>query len=233
MNDTSSAHRQAWDLIPWIVNGSAPESERLVVQAHLEECMDCRQELDFQRQLRAAMAVQSTAEIDMHDSWQRLRSRLETAARPDATVRGAQRRSRSAGKAGGKSAMPWLVAAMVVQAIGLGALGAAWWSHTTAHTTAPESAPASTATVYRTLSAPEAMVQAATIRVVFAPEVTVAQVQATLAAARLQVRAGPSDVGVWTLGPAGDSNRAATEAALSELRARSEVRFAEAVAGAP
>jgi hypothetical protein len=117
----------------------------------------------------------------------------------------------------------------VVQAIGLGALGTAWWSRATA----PESAPASTATVYRTLSAPEAMVQAATIRVVFAPEVTVAQVQATLAAARLQVRAGPSDVGVWTLGPAEDSNRAATEAALSELRARSEVRFAEALAGAP
>jgi hypothetical protein len=229
MKDTSSAHRQAWDLIPWIVNDSAPESERLAVQAHLEECMDCRQELDFQRQLRAAMAVQSTAEIDMKDSWQRLRSRLETVARPEAMVRSGQRRSRSAGKAGGKSAMPWLVAAMVVQAIGLGALGAAWWSHTTA----PESAPASTATVYRTLSAPEAMVHAATIRVVFAPEVSVAQVQATLAAARLQVRAGPSDVGVWTLGPAGDSNRAATEAALSELRARSEVRFAEAVAGAP
>lgn len=229
MNDMSSAHRQAWDLIPWIVNGSAPESEQLAVQAHLEECPDCRQELDFQRQLHSAMAVQSTSEIDMHDSWQRLRSRLDTAARPDAIVRDAQRRSRRAGKAAGRSAMPWLVAAMVVQAIGLGALGAAWWSRTTVS----GSAPASTATVYRTLSAPEAMVQAATIRVVFAPEVTVTQVQATLAAAGLQVRAGPSEVGVWTLGPAGDSSRAATAAALSQLRARSEVRFAEALVGAP
>jgi hypothetical protein len=69
--------------------------------------------------------------------------------------------------------------------------------------------------------------------VVFAPDVTVAQVQSMLSAARLQVRAGPSEVGVWTLGPAGDSNRAATEAALRDLRAQSEVRFAEAVAGAP
>jgi hypothetical protein len=87
--------------------------------------------------------------------------------------------------------------------------------------------------VYRTLSAPEAAPQVATIRVVFAPEVTMAQVQAMLAAARLQVRAGPSDVGVWTLGPARDSNRAETEAALRELRASSEVRFAEALTGAP
>ena len=219
MNDTSSAHRQAWDLIPWIVNGSAPETERLAVHAHLAACADCRQELEFQRQLQAAMAVQSTAELDMRDSWQRLRSRLDTAARPDAAVRSGQRRARGIGKAW----TPWLVAAMVVQAIGLGALGTAWWSRPTAGTASP----------YRTLSAPAAAIQAATIRVVFAPEVTLGQVQSMLTAARLQVRAGPSEVGVWTLGPAGDSNQTATEAALRALRAQSEVRFAEAVAGAP
>ena len=228
MNDTSSAHRQAWDLIPWIVNGSAPQPEQLAVQAHLEECADCRQELDFQRQLHAAMAAHSGAESDGHESWLRLRSRLETPARAQAAARAVQRGARSAGKRAA-SVLPWLIAAMVVQAIGLGALGAAWWSRSAA----PQSAPAGTAAAYRTLSAPEAMVQAATIRVVFAPEVSVAQMQAALAAARLQVRAGPTDVGVWTLGPAEDSSRAATEAALSELRARSEVRFAEALAGAP
>jgi hypothetical protein len=225
MNDTSSTHRQAWDLIPWIVNGSAPESERLAVQAHLEGCTDCRQEFEFQRQLQAAMALQSTSATDMRDSWQRLRGRLDTAARPEATARSVHRRSRNVGKAW----MPWLVAAMVVQAVGLGAFGAAWWSRPTA----PQaSVPAGTA-VYRTLSAPEATLQAATIRVVFAPDVTMAQVQAMLAAARLQVRAGPSDIGVWTLGPAGDSNRAATNAALRELRARPGVQFAEALAGTP
>jgi hypothetical protein len=225
MNDTSSAHRQAWDLIPWIVNGSAPESERLVVQAHLDACADCRQELEFQRQLQAAMAVPSTLEIDVRDSWQRLRSRLEAAARPEAATRSAHRRAH----AGAKAWMPWLVAAMVVQAIGLGALGAAWWSRPTA----PVSIPAGAANAYRTLSAPEASLQPATIRVVFAPDVTIAQMQVMLAAARLQVRAGPSEVGAWTLGPAGDSGQAATEAVLRELRAQSEVRFAEAVAGAP
>jgi hypothetical protein len=225
MNDTSSAHRQTWDLIPWIVNGSAPESERLAVQAHLEGCADCRQELEFQRQLQAAMTVQSTPEIDIRDSWQRLRSRLDASVRPEVAARSGQRRARTVGKAW----MPWLVAAMVVQAIGLGALGAAWWSRPMASA----SMPAGAASAYRTLSAPEAGVPAATIRVVFAPDVSVAQLQAVLAAARLQVRAGPSEVGVWTLGPAGDSSRAATEAVLRELRAQSEVRFAEAVAGAP
>jgi hypothetical protein len=225
MNDTASAHRRAWDLIPWIVNGSAPESERLAVQAHLEGCTDCRQEFEFQHQLQTAIASQSTPEIDMRESWQRLRSRLDSTAAAQAPARSAQRRSRSTGKAW----MPWLIAAMVVQAIGLGALGAAWWSRPTASL----SVPPDSAAVYRTLSAPQAAVPAATIRVVFAPELTMAQLQAMLAAARLQVRAGPSEVGVWTLGPAADSDRAATDAALRELRARSEVRFAEALTGTP
>jgi hypothetical protein len=224
MNDTSQAHRQAWDLIPWIVNGSAPESEQLLVQAHLAACADCRQELAFQRQLQAAMAQPDGAELDMHASWQRLRKRLDAAARPAAAAN-QQRRLRGVDQGW----MPWLVAVVVVQAIGLGALGAAWWSRPAAG-----SGPAvATSSAYRTLAAPEAIAPEATIRVVFAPDVSLAQVQATLAAARLQVRAGPSEVGVWTLGPAGDSNQAATEAALRELRAQSSVRFAEAVAGAP
>ncbi|MFI4868084.1 MAG: zf-HC2 domain-containing protein [Steroidobacterales bacterium] len=224
MSDTSSTHRQAWDLIPWIVNGSAPESEQRTVQAHLESCADCRAELEFQRQLQAAMAQDSTPDSDVRGAWERLRSRLDGAVEPEAQVGAVQRRARGSGVAW----MPWLVAAMVVQAIGLGALGAAWWSR--------PSAPASLtapAAVYRTLSATEAAAPPATIRVVFAPDVTIAQLQAMLAAARLQVRSGPSDVGVWTLGPARNSDRAATEAALHELRGNSEVRFAEALAGPP
>ena len=225
--DTSSVHRRAWDLIPWVVNDSAPEAERQAVQAHLESCADCRQELEFQRQLQAAMGQHSVAEVDIdaRDSWLRLRSRLDSAAGPAAAVRGARRLPRR----GGRGGMSWLIAAMVVQAIGLGALGAAWWSRPST----PVAVPAGYAAVYRTLSAPEAVVPAATIRVVFAPELTMAQLQAVLATARLQVRAGPNEVGVWTLGPAGDSNWAATEAALRELRASSQVRFAEALASAP
>ena len=223
MNDPSSTHRQAWDLIPWIVNGSAPESERRAVQAHLESCADCRAELDFQRQLQAAMAEDCSAETDMRGSWLRLRSRLDSAAEPEAPARAVPGRLR-----GGAGWMPWLLAAMVVQAIGLGALGAAWWSRPSV----PASLPAGAA-VYRTLSATEAATPPATIRVVFAPNVTIAQLQAMLAAGRLQVRSGPSDVGVWTLGPTRDSDRAASEAALRELRTNSEVRFAEALSGAP
>ncbi|HEY1725261.1 MAG TPA: hypothetical protein VGF89_07555 [Steroidobacteraceae bacterium] len=224
MQDISSSHRQTWDLIPWIVNGTASESEWALAQAHLDRCADCRQELEFQRGLRATIAAQSNVEGDVRESWQRLSARLDSAGKPEPTPRTASRRPHS----GRGARMPWLVAAMVVQAIGLAALGAVLWSR-------PLHAPvaASASAPYRTLSAPESQHSSATVRVVFAPAVTVAQMQSMLAAARLQVLAGPSEVGVWTLGPALDSNRAATEAALRELRTRPEVRFAEAVAGAP
>ena len=178
MNDTSSAHRHAWDLIPWIVNGTAAPADQLAVQAHLQACADCHQELEFQRQLHAAMALQSPAETDMRDSWQRLRSRLDSASRAPATLAGEPQRARGAAR----SWMPWLVAATVVQAIGLGALGAAWLARRDM-----PGAPAVAAAPYRTLAAPEAAAPRATVRVVFAPEVTVAQVQMLLAAAKLQI----------------------------------------------
>jgi hypothetical protein len=227
MHDISSAHRQTWDLIPWIVNGTASESERAAAQAHLDRCADCRQELEFQQGLQATIAAQSSVAGDVRESWQRLRSRLDTserAERSEPTARASARRVR-----GGRGAqMPWLVAAMVVQAIGLAALGAVLWSRPL-----HEASVTGASAAYRTLSAAESAQPSATIRVVFAPGVTLAQMQTMLAAARLQVLAGPSAVGVWTLGPASDSNRAATEAALHELRTSPEVRFAEAVAGAP
>jgi hypothetical protein len=221
MQDISSSHRQTWDLIPWVVNGTATDSERAAVQTHLERCADCRQELEFQQGLQATIAAQSSVEGDVRDSWRRLRSRLEPTERGEPALRVPGRRARS----GRGTQMPWLVAAMVVQAIGLAALGAALWSRPL------HDAPIAGA--YRTLSAAESPQPSATIRVVFAAEVTVAQMQSMLAAARLQVLAGPSDVGVWTLGPARDSNRAATQAAVQELRTSPEVRFAEAIAGAP
>jgi len=223
MNDTASLHRQAWDLIPWIANGSASQAERLAVQAHLACCPDCSQELEFQRQLQASMALEPTLEVDSQQAWQQLRARLTGDAAPASAPRVIARRVRS----GRRSWVPWLTAAMVVQALGLGVLGVAFWSRS------PSLAPAGAAAPYKTLSAPEATPAQATIRAVFAPDMTLQRLHALLVEARLQVLAGPSNTGVWSLGPAADSTQAATQSALQQLRADSQVRFAEAVGSAP
>jgi anti-sigma factor RsiW len=218
MNDTT-VHRQTWDQIPWIVNGTLPESARLSVQAHLENCPDCREELEFQQRLAAAIeSGSSISESDSQQSWQVLRARIDSAGRSGRPRQG-QRRTR--GLSG--EWIPWLVAAMVVQAIGLGALGSVLWSKPSA----------SSGSVYRTLSAPTSPPGNATIRVVFAPDMSVGNLQAVLAAAGLQVQSGPSSAGVWSLEPAHDSDRSATQVALRELRDSPQVRFAEVIGGSP
>ena len=85
-------------------------------------------------------------ESDPQMSWQRLRARIDSssAPAPAPAPRNAQRRSRGLSQAW----IPWLVAAMVVQAIGLGVLGTVLWSK-------PGTTPAAPGNAYRTLSAPE------------------------------------------------------------------------------
>jgi hypothetical protein len=220
MNDTS-VHRHTWDQIPWVVNGTVPDTEREALEAHLAGCADCRAELEFQRRIAASLEAGSVCELDSQQSWQQLRARIDATGRSERTRHG-QRRSR--GALSGKW-VPWLVAAMVVQAIGLGALGTVLWSK--------PGAPIAAGTSYRTLSAQEPAPRSATLRVVFAPDMNVGDMQALLMAAGLQVQSGPSSAGVWSLEPARDSNRSATQSALRELRDSPEVRFAEVIGTSP
>jgi hypothetical protein len=224
VSSDASIHRHAWDQIPWIVNQSLPEAERPAIEAHLESCSDCRDELEFQRRLAAAIDLRAAVESDPQRSWQQLRARIDSssAAPTPALQRNARRRSHRLSRAW----IPWLVAAMVVQAIGLGVLGTVLWSK-------PGTTLATSGGAYRTLSAAsEPLSGAATIRVVFAPDMSVERMQALLSGSGLQVQSGPSSAGVWSLEPARDSSRSATQAALKQLRGSADVRFAEAVGGA-
>jgi anti-sigma factor RsiW len=207
----ASMHRQVWDRIPWIVNGSLPQSERLAVEAHLKTCAECREELEFQRRLAVSMAHCNSPDIDPQVSWQRVRQRIiAIGPAPSAALDGQTRVPGIELRAVRQSGrwVPWLVAALVLQAIALGALGTMLWSRSADRTPV-------------------------TIRAVFAADISVGKMQALLAAAGLQVRSGPSSAGVWSLEPAGEAHRSSTQFALSQLRANPEVAFAEAVAGSP
>ena len=226
MTDVSSLqHRQAWDLIPWVINGTASEPERRTVEEHLQNCADCRQELQFQQRLQRTVAHEGTVEADTHSSWERLRERLDADSASSAAERSTSRRARHSER----TWMPWVMAAMLIQGVGLGVLGTALWSRAPSGTL-NASAPSA---VYRTLSATQPAVPLATVRVVFAPSMTLEELHAVLANARLQVVSGPSDADVWSLAPAGESTRAATDTAVRALRSSSNVRFAEPIGASP
>jgi hypothetical protein len=216
LTENTAIHRRIWELLPWVVNDTASESERTAVVAHLEACDDCREEFEFQRRLHAAMAPHPASLDDPQQSWEQLRARLNAGARLPMA------RSRETPS----YRVSWLTAAMIVEAVVIGALSTAlWWRPATPSGAAPPA-------LYRTLSSVGKATPAASIRVVLAPDTTLPQMQSLLTAAHLQVVAGPSEAGVWSLGPAGDSNQAATAIALRQLRADPSVRFAEPIAAA-
>jgi hypothetical protein len=117
-HDPHSPHRRAWDAIPWFVAGSAGAAERALLQQHLPQCADCRSELQFQQQVRAAMRAGAPAPADPEPALQRLLARIDAAASadvPPAQVAPAPRARSS------PSWTRWLVAAVVLQSVGLGA----------------------------------------------------------------------------------------------------------------
>ena len=204
-------HRQAWDLIPWFVNGSAPESRSEPLQRHLAECEACREEVAAQRSLMQAMKTRPSVENMPHGSLQKLWTRID--ARPEQSPLPAAPRHRS------PRAVSWLAAAVAVQALLLGTLTLFLLRSPRAGEDAP----------FQTVSAPPSAPGTPSVRAVFSPDMTLGELQALLERARLRIVNGPSPEGVYALAPqasaAGDPKQA-----LVTLRSHPSTRFAEPIA---
>ena len=72
-------HKDVEDLLPWYVTGQLEAAEREQVEAHLNVCAACREELEFQRQLEAQIAH---LPLDVEQGWSRMRQRRRQEARP-------------------------------------------------------------------------------------------------------------------------------------------------------
>lgn len=202
--DERSLHRQAWEAIPWLVNGRIDDAERAALEAHLRGCRDCRDELALQQRLRDELSRETEPATDVEAGlaalWQRIDA--QAAMRPAA--------------APARAWVRWLAAAVIVESVALAALIGA-----NVGGSAPE---------YRTFSAPPPAAGAPAIRAVFAADLPLGELQRLLDRANLQVVGGPSDIGVYTLAPRPDGRR---DVALDLLRGDARVRFAEPVADGP
>jgi hypothetical protein len=218
MSNLTHSHRQVWETIPWIVNGSASEEEMRVTHEHLRQCADCREAMAFEQRLRDALSHPRANLSDGAQGWQRLSARLDErptgGGRPHAAINAHARIPTS-------GAVRWLAAAVIVEALALGAVVSSSWMNKTDR---------SPLGAYRTLSQADTAVTAApTIRVVLSQDMTLEQLHVLLNTAHLQVVAGPSDSGVWSLAPVDNAAAVATEGALRQLRESRQVRFAEPI----
>jgi hypothetical protein len=216
MSDLTPSHHQAWEAIPWIINGSASEAQTRATREHLRQCADCREALAFEQHLRDALSRPQADIGDAAQGWRDLSVRLDNSPTRSRHLH-APMPERARASAG--VAVRWLAAAVVVEALALGAIVTTSWSNRTAEYGG----------TYRTLSQPAVARSAPTIRVVLAPGMTLEQLRELLMSAHLQVVAGPGEAGVWSLAPAENATTVATEAALHELRGSPQVRFAEPI----
>lgn len=208
-NEGELAHLQAWELLPWIVNGRASEAEHGLVDVHLLDCERCQAELAIQRKLFDAMVSRDDAGSDVEQGLDRLWQRFdETEQRAD------MRPHASAPPRRWMSAVACGLAAVVLLETGaLATLGVQRGGNLSA--------------IYRTLSQPSSGAGRATIRLVVDPAMTVGRLQALLAPLKLEIISGPSENGVYSLAPM--SGRADVAAQVATLRATSGIRFAEPI----
>jgi len=228
MNTSQGApglHDEAFELIPWLVNGRLSGEERDRLERHLAECARCRHELEAQHRLRKAMRrADSNIEYAPHASFQKLWRRIEESPQADASDEGIDRGARRSDAPPAESRAwvrqrRWMMAAGAVLAVGVGLLAATEW-----RALSPDRA-----SEYRTASAPPAQPDRdGQIRAVFSPNVTVEELTRIVSETRLTIVGGPSDSGVYTLAVQQGQDLPVADA-IARLRSDPRVRFAEPV----
>jgi hypothetical protein len=236
------AHQEAWDLIPWFVNGRASAEEQVLFENHLQTCSQCRGEVDLQHQVYSSVSQDTGIECMPSVSLQRLWSRIDAPALAAASgagagadererededdehdstesVRRSDRRATSARTPRGTRVVRWLIAAVTIESLALATLVLAF-GVSAMHRHARRGD-------YQTVSSPASIPAAATMRVVFAPDMTLEQMHAVLLDAQMSVVSGPSEAGVYSLAPVNAARAQAMQRSLGRLRSNRNVRFAE------
>jgi anti-sigma factor RsiW len=219
------SHDEAFELIPWLVNGRVARSEQEWLERHLGECEACRREVNAQQRLRMAIRRnESNIEHAPHASFQKLWSQIEASAQRASLEDGVDRSTSPERpvQTDQRAASPphrWMVAAAILLAVGLGLSLTLLWRADSPDRMAQ----------YRTAAAPQARSdRAGQIRVVFSPTVTVEELTRIVSETRLTIVDGPSDSGVYTLAVQPGQDLAVADA-LARLRNDPRVRFAEPV----
>lgn len=212
------AHGECWNLLPWIANETAAPRDVARVEAHLRDCRECQQELEFQRQLRDAIRSEEPVVLAPQTSLQKLMQRID----------GVEEIDDEPAKPAEEAVAPpheavrwprWLAIAASIQAIVIAGLLATLWLQSSDSLTAPR---------YSALeSHQKAMTHRPVIRVVFSGEVALDDMNRVLRSVGAQIIAGPSEAGVYTLGLTSSAGAPAIDEALAQLRSDSRVRFAE------
>ena len=247
-NDSSVLpHRHTWDVIPWLVNGTAAPADRALADEHLRTCANCRDELAFQSQVHAGMNVSTAAVHEGKPALDRLFARIDAESKnqQNFAIEASSNETSYANNPlhawHAPSRLKWtryrarlLAAIVTAQTVGLVLLGVLLLRQ--------EQLPNPIAR-YETLSQASASAGPATIRFVPMPSLTVGAMQAMLADAKLRIVESNQGSSIYGLAPepntqsdaAEDSSMAraaSTAEAVARLRNQSGVLLVEPIVSA-
>jgi hypothetical protein len=208
----SAEHHEVAALIPWYVNETLGEPERMRVEAHVDVCAVCRDDLAIQRRICEGIDAQPALDYMPVASLKRLHARLDALQAGSAPLESPPAEQRW------RSAMPWrgwMAASVAATAVVVGLLVADRWMQFEARVTRPS---------YRTVTTPILRPQGEVIRAVFAPSITLVELQSILDEAQLRIVSGPTEAGVYSLA---SKSTLTVPASLALLRQHPTVRFAE------
>ena len=203
----SPSHENCLQLLPWYLNKTLDASERLAVEAHLEDCAACRDEVVFLETVQSSARVVNQPPI--RDRFDEVMARIDSSKivsfRPSPLVH-------------------WLVAGQAAAIFTL--LAILLWP--------AASAPSGS---YQTSSddlSSAKLTDAVVLRVVFDERATEVEMRGLLESIDAQIVAGPNTAGAYTLQVGGEAVEDRARAKLLErLRGDPLIRFAEAVVVAP
>jgi anti-sigma factor RsiW len=207
----SAEHHEISALMPWYVNDTLDDRDCQRVESHLDACTVCRDDLAAQRRIREAIEAQPSVDYMPMASLKRLQARLDAqqANVPVSAVTAPRRESSNA-----PVWRAWMAASVAGVAIVAGLFAADHWLQMERSTQAN----------FRTVTNSSPRPQGEVIRAVFAPTVTLVELQSILDEAQLRIVSGPTEAGVYSLA----SNSTLTvRGSLALLRQHSTVRFAE------
>lgn len=192
------SHGRAFELLPWLVNGTLAGAEREAVEEHTRTCIACRRELKEQQRLYAGVRARRAADVSAEAGFAALDEQVDAAQRPW--------RVRYA------TAAPFAIAA----AAGIAVLAVLVW-----FTPLPDV----DAKAYSTLATSSAS-DSLLLDVVFAEDTTSAEMQELLDRIGGEIVAGPSSVGRYTVRVPDQPDYAGLRELLGALAADPHVRFA-------
>jgi hypothetical protein len=218
------AHDKAWELLPWLVNGTLAGQERAEVETHVRTCLPCRRELKEQLMLRAAVHESAVLDRSPQQGFDALMRRVDQpAGGGNMALFGASARSKlrsMIGRLVARGPAPWgpyAAAGAVIVLLGLGLLYQP-----------------NTGGIFQTLSS-GAATDALMLDIIFVPNATASERQAVLdtIVGTVEPRGGSPDRYRVRLDPESTPPKDAHEL-MERLRSDSRIVFAGwAPGGAP